>query len=72
MNNYQESENQKDKKMAVDVAENTSENAVFEAADEEAAKAAKEARKMKIRKVLYPIAIIAIILLWVSSFLDGK
>ncbi len=34
------------------------------------AKAEKEARKMRLRKVLYPIAIIAIILLWLSSLLE--
>lgn len=30
----------------------------------------REAKKMKIRKVLYPIAIILIVAIWVSCFLE--
>ncbi|MGI5825296.1 MAG: hypothetical protein ACOX7J_06980 [Bacillota bacterium] len=39
---------------------------------EKETEALKEAKKMKIRKVLYPIAIIAIILLWVSGLLGRE
>ena len=34
------------------------------------AKELREAKKMKIRKVLYPIAIILIVAIWVSCFLE--
>lgn len=38
--------------------------------NEEEMRALKEAKKMKIRKILYPIAIIAIVLLWLSGLIE--
>lgn len=39
-------------------------------ADQKQAQELREAKKMKIRKVLYPIAIILIVAIWVSCFLE--
>lgn len=39
-------------------------------ADRKQAQELREAKKMKIRKVLYPIAIILIVAIWVSCFLE--
>ena len=69
MNNYQEPE-----KVVVETAdlEKPAANCADDSTAAAAERQAKEAKKMKIRKVLYPITIIAIILLWVSSLLGGE
>lgn len=41
-----------------------------ETVDDLRAKEEKEARKMRLRKILYPIAILVIALLWLSSLLE--
>lgn len=46
--------------------------AVFEQISQAEMRAAKEAKKMKLRKILYPLAILAIILLWASSLFGSK
>ena len=55
-----------------DNEQDTVSEAVFEQISEAEMRAAKEAKKMKLRKILYPLAILAIILLWASSLLGSK
>lgn len=50
-----------------DLTENSEAEMIDEEITEEEFLAAKEAKKMKLRKILYPIAIILIIWLWISS-----